>query len=116
MFLSTEAENSRLTTIIQENTVLRSEIDVLRSKCKHLMEENRKLKLASVTIVRHLFLYSSFSPSFKIISTFGPAYASLLIIMLDQQFYLWRYLKIDCPVLIILNESALIFILWRYIK
>ena len=45
-----------MTTIIQENTVLRSEIDVLRSKCKHLTEENRKLKEASVTIVSKPFI------------------------------------------------------------
>lgn len=46
-----EAESNRLVTVLQENTVLRSEVDMLRLKCKHLLEENRRLKQASIAIV-----------------------------------------------------------------
>lgn len=46
-----EAESSRLTTVLQENAVLRSELEVMRLRCKNLVEENRKLRQASVTIV-----------------------------------------------------------------
>ncbi len=31
--------------------MLRSEVEMLRVKCKHLLEENRRLKQASITIV-----------------------------------------------------------------
>lgn len=44
-------ETNRLTTVLQENAVLRSELEVMRLRCKTLMEENRRLRQASVTIV-----------------------------------------------------------------
>jgi len=46
-----ESENSRLVTVLQENTMLRSEVDMLRLKCKHLLEENRRLKQASIVLL-----------------------------------------------------------------
>jgi hypothetical protein len=36
---------------MQENAVLKSEIEILRLKCKNLLEENRRLRQASVNIV-----------------------------------------------------------------
>lgn len=44
-------ESNRLSTVLQENAVLRSELEVMRLRCKNLMEENRRLRQASVTIV-----------------------------------------------------------------
>ena len=46
-----EVESARLATVLQENAVLKSEIEILRLKCKNLLEENRRLRQASVTIV-----------------------------------------------------------------
>ena len=50
-FVSTEAERNRLTTVLQENAVLKSEIEIYKLKVKSLTEENRRLRQASVTIV-----------------------------------------------------------------
>ena len=50
----TEAETARLATVLQENAVLKSEIEIMRLKCKNLLEENRRLRQASVNIVSHL--------------------------------------------------------------
>ena len=50
-FASTEAERNRLTTVLQENAVLKSEIEIYKLKVKSLTEENRRLRQASVTIV-----------------------------------------------------------------
>ena len=41
----------RLATLTQENAVLKSELDLLRLRCKSLSEENRSLRQASVSIV-----------------------------------------------------------------
>ena len=41
----------RMTTLTQENAVLKSELELLRLKCKTLLEENRVLRQASVNIV-----------------------------------------------------------------
>ena len=49
--LSTEVDSARLATVLQENAVLRSELEILRLKCKNLIEENRRLRQASVDIV-----------------------------------------------------------------
>lgn len=46
-----EADTARLATVLQENAVLKSEIEILRLKCKNLLEENRRLRQASVNIV-----------------------------------------------------------------
>jgi len=51
LFIVVEVETNRLTTVLQENAVLRSELEVMRLRCKNLMEENRRLRQASVTIV-----------------------------------------------------------------
>lgn len=40
----------RLATLTQENAVLKSELDLLRLRCKSLSEENRSLRQASVSI------------------------------------------------------------------
>lgn len=45
-----EAEGVRLSTVLQENAVLKSEIEILRLRCKNLSEENRRLRQASVNI------------------------------------------------------------------
>lgn len=45
-----EADRTRLTTVLQENAVLKSEIEVYKLKVKKLTEENRRLRQASVTI------------------------------------------------------------------
>lgn len=45
-----EVEANRLVTVLQENAVLRSELEVMKLRCKNLMEENRRLRQASVTI------------------------------------------------------------------
>ena len=37
--------------MLQENAVLKSELELLRLKCKNLVEENRRLRQASVDIV-----------------------------------------------------------------
>ena len=50
-FLFSDVESARLATVLQENAVLKSEIEILRLKCKNLLEENRRLRQASVTIV-----------------------------------------------------------------
>ena len=48
----------RLATVLQENTVLkselavqRSELEIIKLRCKNLIEENRRLRQASVNIV-----------------------------------------------------------------
>ena len=46
-----DVESVRLATVLQENAVLKSEMEILRLKCKNLLEENRRLRQASVTIV-----------------------------------------------------------------
>ena len=46
-----DIESARLATVIQENAVLKSELELLRLKCKNLVEENKRLRQASVTIV-----------------------------------------------------------------
>ena len=46
-----EAESARLATVLQENAVLKSELEILKLKCKNLHEENRRLRQASVNIV-----------------------------------------------------------------
>ena len=47
----TEAESARLATVLQENTVLKSELDMVKLKYKNIAEENRRLRQASVNIV-----------------------------------------------------------------
>eukprot|EP00731_Ephydatia_muelleri_P029731 Em0021g254a len=47
---TTDIESARLATVIQENAVLKSELELLRLKCKNLVEENKRLRQASVTI------------------------------------------------------------------
>ncbi len=47
----TEADRNRLLTVLQENAVLKSEIEVYRLKVKSLTEDNRRLRQASVNIV-----------------------------------------------------------------
>lgn len=49
----TEAESARLATVLQENTVLKSELDMVKLKYKNIAEENRRLRQASVNIVSH---------------------------------------------------------------
>lgn len=46
-----EAESARLATVLQENAVLKSELEILKLKCRNLHEENRRLRQASVNIV-----------------------------------------------------------------
>ena len=46
-----EVESARLATVLQENAVLKSELDMLRHRHKNMMEENRRLRQASVNIV-----------------------------------------------------------------
>ena len=46
-----DIESARLATVLQENAVLKSELELLRLKCKNLVEENKRLRQASVTIV-----------------------------------------------------------------
>ena len=48
---SAEVESARLATVLQENAVLKSELDMLRHKLKNMLEENRRLRQASVNIV-----------------------------------------------------------------
>ena len=48
---SAEVESARLATVLQENAVLKSELDMMKHKYKNLMEENRRLRQASVNIV-----------------------------------------------------------------
>ena len=65
-----EAESARLATVLQENAVLKSEVEILKLKCKNLHEENRRLRQASVNIVSHVPPLSfPSSPSFP---TFSP--------------------------------------------
>ena len=49
--LSPEVDSARLATVLQANAVLKSELEILRLKCKNLIEENRRLRQASVDIV-----------------------------------------------------------------
>lgn len=49
-----EIDNHRLTTVLQENAVLKSELEMLKIKYKGLLEENRRLKQASVNIVSYI--------------------------------------------------------------
>lgn len=53
------SQQVRLATLTQENAVLKSELDLLRLRCKGLSEENRALRQASVTIVSTLLRYLS---------------------------------------------------------
>ncbi|CAI8023517.1 Coiled-coil domain-containing protein 6 [Geodia barretti] len=39
-----EAESARLATVLQENAVLKSELEILKLKCRNLHEENRRLR------------------------------------------------------------------------
>ena len=50
-FLIIDMDNHRLATVLQENAVLKSEVEMLKMKYKTLLEENRRLKQASVNIV-----------------------------------------------------------------
>ena len=43
--------HARVATLTQENAVLKSELELLRLKCKTLNEENRMLRQTSVNIV-----------------------------------------------------------------
>lgn len=49
--LCAEVESARLATVLQENTVLKSELDMVKLKYKNIAEENRRLRQASVNIV-----------------------------------------------------------------
>ena len=49
--LSLDGESVRLATVLQENAVLKSEMEMLKLKCKNLTEENKRLRQASVNIV-----------------------------------------------------------------
>ncbi len=51
LHLSPEVDTVRLATVLQENAVLKSELEIIRLKCKSLLEENRRLRQASVNIV-----------------------------------------------------------------
>ena len=84
MHLYAEVENNRLVTVLQENTVLRSEVEVLRLKCKHLIEENRRLRQASVTIVSPCC--SIVHTALRTVSIIGSAIYRFLIIVLTKQF------------------------------
>ena len=44
-------DSVRLATVLQENAVLKSEMEMLKMKCKNLIEENKRLRQASVNIV-----------------------------------------------------------------
>ena len=57
LHLSQDIESARLATVMQENAVLKSEMELLRLKCKNLVEENKRLRQASVTIVSWRRLY-----------------------------------------------------------
>ena len=47
----------RLESLQQENRVLKVELETFKLKCKQLQEENKDLRLASVTIVSDIILY-----------------------------------------------------------
>ena len=47
-----DVESVRLATVVQENAVLKSELEMLKLKYKNLIEENKRLRQASVNIVR----------------------------------------------------------------
>lgn len=84
--LSTEADRTRLTTVLQENAVLKSELEVYRLKIKTLTEENRRLRQASVNIVSFYKIILCKQTeratkdylSSRLISV-GPCYKSLVI-------------------------------------
>lgn len=50
--LLVDVESVRLATVVQENAVLKSELEMLKLKYKNLIEENKRLRQASVNIVR----------------------------------------------------------------
>lgn len=50
LFIS-DVDSVRLATVLQENAVLKSEMEMLKLKCKNLLEENKRLRQASVNIV-----------------------------------------------------------------
>lgn len=45
-----ETNTARVATLLQENAVLRTELEVLRMKCRNLQEDNKNLRKASVNI------------------------------------------------------------------
>ena len=55
-----DVENVRLATVVQENAVLKSELEMLKLKYKNLIEENKRLRQASVNIVRWTLQYKEY--------------------------------------------------------
>ncbi|XP_065911904.1 coiled-coil domain-containing protein 6-like isoform X2 [Dysidea avara] len=47
---TTETNSARVATLAQENAVLKTELEVLRMKCRNLQEDNKTLRKASVSI------------------------------------------------------------------
>lgn len=53
VYIPQDGESVRLATVLQENAVLKSEMEMLKLKCKNLTEENKRLRQASVNIVSY---------------------------------------------------------------
>ena len=56
---TTETNSARVATLAQENAVLKTELEVLRMKCRNLQEDNKTLRKASVSIVSTLNVLTS---------------------------------------------------------
>ena len=69
-----EQLQKRLESLMQENRVLRMEVDAFKLKCRTLQEENRDLRRASVTIVSEPFicLLSFICQLPKVLNTYCP--------------------------------------------
>jgi len=52
-----ETNSARVATLAQENAVLKTELEVLRMKCRNLQEDNKTLRKASVNIVSVVYVH-----------------------------------------------------------
>ena len=89
-------ESARLATVLQENAVLKSEIEILRLKCKNLLEENRRLRQASVNIVSSV-LYTCMDENFAFSprptpTLMGKIYPTNFLFCVNDYMYVHRAL------------------------
>ena len=50
-------DNNRITSLEQQNRVLKMELEMYKLRCKQMLEENKGLRQASVSIVSRFFKF-----------------------------------------------------------
>ena len=66
---NTSVNENRITSLEQENRVLKMELEMFKLRCKTLQEDNKALRQASVSIVRISIIHIMYK--FKIIKAKG---------------------------------------------